>query len=131
MATAAGIQQYEKRFETVQKHLATLFDGSEQGIYLYLDDHHVAANATLAKWLGYKSPAEWAKENAVQTIDQVAPKDQENLATAFQNAMERGMATVTKLSWKKKDGKWLKLNLILVPFDFDGERFALHFVEKA
>lgn len=131
MATTTGIQQYEKRFETLQRHLANLFDQSEQGMYLYLDDHHMVANATLAKWMGYKSPAEWEKATAVRPIDQVAPKDQEKLATAFQNAMERGMAAETTVSWKKKDGKWLKLDVILVPIDFDGERFALHFIAKA
>ena len=56
---------------------------------------------------------------------------QEDLVDAYQNAMANGVASQVAVTWKRKDGKTVATQVILVPFDVDGERLALHFVRKA
>jgi PAS domain S-box-containing protein len=110
------------------EQLRNLFEESGQPIYLYLDDHNKACNENFAQLLGYASPEAWA---AVQTSFPqafVAPSSQQELVGAFQSAMEGGIAANVPVTWKRKDGKSVTSDVILVPFEVDGARMALHFI---
>lgn len=107
-----------------------IFETSEQAVYAYLDDEGRVCNNNFAKLLGYKSPDEWAKVNVKGSFPEafVSEKSQEELVEAYQNAMEKGVGSTTKITWKKKSGDTVDSTVILVPVLFQGHAFALHFI---
>jgi PAS domain-containing protein len=116
---------------TATEQMRALYGESQQAMYLFLDDHNKSCNPRFAKLLGYADPATWA---AVQTSFPqafVAPKSQGVLIDAYQAALQDGVATKVPVTWKRKDGKTVDTNVILVPVDVDGNRLALHFIDEA
>lgn len=113
---------------SVEEEYQELLENSEQAIYIYLDDENKVCNKKFATLLGYKSPKEWA--DITESFPQVFVDEhsQETLVNAYQDAMEKGVASTNEIVWKKKDGSTVKTNVILAPIIFDGHLFALHFV---
>ena len=111
--------------------LEGIFDNSGQAIYLYLDDVHKLCNKKFANMLNYKSPKEWA-ESVVSFTDIFGDKkSQNNLVSAYHKAMEKMNASSIAVKWRKKNGRIVSTNVILVPISYNGHLFALHFVSKA
>jgi PAS domain-containing protein len=108
----------------------TIFDSSRQGVYLYLDDAHKTCNKNFAALLGYKSVAEWEKQEGPFTALFADGKSQKSLVSAYQNAMEKLIGSTINVTWKRKDGKRVKTTVILVPMSYRGHLFALHFISK-
>lgn len=108
--------------------LRNLFQESGQAIYLFLDDHNKACNTRFAQLLGYATPEAWAAVHTSFPSAFVAPASQEALVEAYQAAMNDGVAANVPITWKRKDGKTVDSDVILVPIDVDGERLALHFI---
>ena len=113
---------------TATQHLRTLFEESGQAIYLFLDDHNKACNKRFAQLLGYPSPEAWAAVHTSFPSAFVDPASQEALVDTYQAAMNDGVAANVPITWKRKDGKTVDSDVILVPLDVDGARMALHFV---
>jgi hypothetical protein len=111
------------------RQMQNLFATSQQAMYVYLDDANKACNARFADLLGYSDPAAWAAVKQPFPSAFVAPESQEDLVGTFQDAMEHGAGGVTPVMWKRKDGKTVESDVILVPFEVEGHRLALHFVE--
>lgn len=109
----------------------TLLGSSTQSIYLYLDDNNKACNDRFAKLLGYPNPEAWAAVTTSFPQAFVAPASQGTLVDTFQDALNNGAAGAVPITWKRKDGKTVNTNVILVPLDVDGTRVALHFIEPA
>jgi hypothetical protein len=116
-----------ERFYAEQKEI---FESSEQGMYAFLDDDARVCNDTFAKMLGYASAKEWADVDTEGSFPEafVAEKSQATLVDTFQNAMENGVGSAVKISWKKKSGGSVDTTVILVPVLFEGHAIALHFV---
>ena len=108
------------------QQLKVVFDGSEQGIYLYLDNIHKVCNKRFASLLGYDEPRDWAAVEPVE--DFVAEQSLETLVSAYQNAMSHYAGSTIRVSWKKKNGSILDTTVILVPIGYEGHLFALHFI---
>lgn len=120
---------HEDLIKGLREEYEDLLENSEQGIYIYFDDNHKICNEKFAKMLGYSSAEEWEKPaEFVETY--VAGKSGDDLVSAFQSAMEQGVATSLEITWKKKDGGELPTKVILVPISFDGHLFALHFISS-
>lgn len=105
-----------------------ILEGSEQPVYVYLDESNKVCNKKFASLLGYKSPKEWASVQDSFTDAFVVPASQETLVSAYQTAMEKMAGSCVDVSWKKKDGKTVKTKVILVPLVFENHLFALHFI---
>jgi hypothetical protein len=118
-----------ERFYAEQKEI---FDASEQGMYAFLDDDSRVCNEKFAAMLGYTSAKEWAGVDTDGSFPDafVAEKSQEALVDTFQNAMENGVGSTVKISWKKKSGGSVDTTVILVPILFEGHAIALHFVSQ-
>ena len=110
------------------QQLRTLFEESGQAMYLYLDDHNKACNQRFAQLLGYATPEAWAAVHTSFPTAFVAPGSQEDLIDTYQAAMNDGVAANVPVTWRRKDGKTVDSDVILVPVDIDGTRFALHFI---
>ena len=106
--------------------LKTVFENSEQSIYLYLDDVHKVCNQKFAELLGHDSPDEWAKiEDFMEFVDE---RSQHTLASTYRNAMERVIGSTIEVTWKKKGGGTADTKCILVPISYNGHLLALHFI---
>lgn len=121
---------HEELIAGIMKQLEPVFASSEQGIYVYLDDIHKACNEKFAKMLDYSSAGEWANEEISFTERFVDKKSEETLVAAYSNAMEHMVGSSINVAWKKKSGKSVKTQVILVPISFQNHLFALHFVSE-
>jgi len=107
-----------------------IFDSSNQAMYAYLDDDCRVCNDKFAKLLGYASPDEWFKVDVKGAFPSVfvADKSQRALVDAYQKAMQNGVASKVKVTWKKKSGGTVDTEVMLVPIAYQDHVFALHFV---
>jgi carbohydrate-binding DOMON domain-containing protein len=112
----------------IRRQLNTIFEKSDQSIYIYLDDIHKVCNARFASLLGYSSPDEWAnvQENFPDAF--VSRESQRTLVGAYQNAVQNFVGSTNSVTWKTKTGKPVKTTTILVPIIFEGHGMALHFI---
>lgn len=124
-------KHYEQVFSKLCKELEPVFECSDQGVYLYLDDHHVAINEKFGNMLGYKSIKEIEKTGKHFLDLLVDKKSQATLVKTYSRAMDRMAGSKITVVWKKKKGGTVKTSVILVPTTYEGHAFALHFVDKA
>ena len=123
-------EHHEELVKGLYEQMKPVLDGSEQPIFIYLDDNHKACNNKLASMLGYKSPHEWAEKQGFLDIH-VAEKSRETLSSAYLKAMKKMAASTIQLTWMKKDGATVDSTMILVPIFFQGHLFSVHFVTSA
>ncbi len=125
------MQTSEEHHETLVKGLydqmKPVLEGSEQPIFIYLDDNHKACNAKLASMLGFKSPQEWAEKPGFLEA-YVEEKSRETLSTAYWKAMKSMAASTIQLTWTTKGEGKIDSTMILVPIFFEGHLFSVHFV---
>jgi hypothetical protein len=120
-------EHHEELVRGLYDQMKPVLDGSEQPIFIYLDDNHKACNNKLASMLGFKSPKEWAEKQGFLEA-YVEEKSRETLSSAYWNAMKKMAASTIQLTWMKKDGATIKSTMILVPMLFQGHLFSVHFV---
>ena len=120
-------QHHEELIKGISNQMSTILSSSEQAIYIYLDDIHKVCNKKFASLLGYSSPEEWAKvEDSFPAF--VEKNSQDTLVKAYQQAMEKMVPANIKVIWKKKSGGSVATSVIMVPIEFDGHIFALHYI---
>ena len=125
--TQSDEEHHEELVRGLYEQIKPVLDGSEQPMFIYLDDNHKACNEKLALMLGYKSASEWAERRGFLEIH-VAEKSRETLSTAYWNAMNKMSASTIQLTWTKKSGVMFDSTMILVPIFFQGHLFSVHFV---
>ncbi len=116
--------------EEFSQQLKEVFDKSSQGVYLYLDDVHKKCNKKFAEMLGYKNAFEWEKIDYLFLRKFVDERSQKELVKAFKAAVHGFNASKSKIIWNKKSGGKVVTEVVIVPLEFKGHVFALHFVEK-
>lgn len=127
------MDQHEHHSEIVSgffKEQKQIFESSAQAIYVFLDDDCRVCNDKFAALLGYESPEEWFKVDVKGAFPDafVAEKSQEELVTAYQNAMEEKAGSTINVTWKKKSGETVDTTVILVPIVYQGHLLALHYI---
>jgi len=124
---ASQEEHHEELVKGLYDQMKPILEGSEQPIFIYLDDNHKACNSKFATMLGFRSPQEWAQ--LMGFLDpHVVEKSQETLTTAYFDAMNKMKASTIQLTFKKKGGGTVEATMILVPMYFQGHMFAVHFV---
>jgi hypothetical protein len=109
------------------EQMKTVIEGSEQPIFIYVDDSHKACNNKFATLLGFKSPQEWAAiEGFLEPF--VAEKSRDTLMNAYWDAMKKMVASTSQITFVKKGGSSVESTVVLVPMSFQGHLFAVHFV---
>ena len=120
-------EHHEELVKGLYEQMKPILEGSEQPIFIYLDDNHKACNDKFAAMLGFKSPQEWAQiEGFLEP--HVVEKSQETLMTAYWDAMNEMKASTIQLMFRKKGGESVEATMILVPMFFQGHMFAVNFV---
>jgi hypothetical protein len=120
-------EHHEELVKGLYDQMNPIMEGSEQPIFIYLDDNHKACNNKFASMLGFKSPQEWAEKQGFLEV-YVNEKSRETLSSAYWQAMEKKVASTIPMTWTKKDGATMDSTLILVPMFFKGHMFSVHFV---
>lgn len=114
----------------VTEQFSDIYDGSRQGMYIFLDDHHYSLNDRLLKMLGYSSTQEVMAGRQSFLEKMIKPENQDTIVRAYRQAMEHMVGSQLSLDWVKKDGTTLRTTVIIVPISFDHHLLALHFVEE-
>jgi carbohydrate-binding DOMON domain-containing protein len=122
-------KHHEELVKGFHNQLKEIFDSSKQAIYLYLDDNHKVCNKKFAEMQGFSSPEEWAKiENPLEAgVDKMS---QDTVVSAYQDAMEKLVASKIDVKLKKKAGGTFNASIIMVPVAYQGHMFALHFISE-
>lgn len=58
----------------------------------------------------------------------VGQSRQETLVNAYQQTMEKYIPANIKVTWKKKSGGSVATSVVMVPIEYEGHPFALHFI---
>ena len=118
---------HEELVKGLYEQMKTVLEGSEQPIFIYLDDNHKACNKKFATLLGFKSPQEWATlEGFLEPY--VAEKSRDTLMNAYWDAMKKMVASTSQITFVKKGGGTVNSTVVLVPMPFQGHLFSVHFV---
>lgn len=120
---------HEELVKGLYDQMKPVLDGSEQPIFIYLDDNHKACNSRFASMLGFKSPKEWAEKSGFLEV-YVAEKSRETLSSAYWDAVKKMAVSTIQPTWMKKDGATIDSTMILVPMFFQVHLFAVHFVSN-
>ena len=125
-----GHEHHDGLLRDLSLEYREILDGSDQGVYIYLDDLHKLCNTRFATLLGYRSPDEWARVEGSFPDAFVAVESQEALIGAYQDALERSVGSTFPVVWKQQAGGSVKTTVILVPIAHGGHVMALHFVDE-
>jgi hypothetical protein len=112
----------------ISQQMKDILESSQQAVYIYLDDIHKVCNEKFASLLGYRSPEEWANVTDNFPSMFVEKNSQDTLVKAYQQAMEKMIPANIKVTWKKKTGGSVATTVIMVPIEFEGHIFALHYI---
>jgi len=78
---------------------------------------------------GFSSPEEWSKlDNPLEAV--VQKSSQDVIVSAYQNAMEKLIASKINIKLKKKTGETFDASVIMVPVAYQGYLFALHYISS-
>ena len=124
----ASETKHQAIIDWLNQELKPMLDESQQATYVYICDEHKLCNQKFAAMLGYKSAQQWTADHAPFLDAFVAEGSKDMLLSAYQNAMDHGVGSNFEVSWKKKTGGMVKTQVILVPLNYQGQRFALHFI---
>lgn len=125
------METHADALKEMHEHLKEIFDSSEQGMYLYLDDENKMCNEKFSSMLNYSSSNEWSSIKESFPTAFVAEKSQSVLINAYQDAVKNGVGSSVNIEWKKKSGDFLETVVIIVPISYNGHRMALHFINLA
>lgn len=118
---------HEELVNGLYEQMKTVLEGSEQPIFIYLDDNHKVCNSKFATLLGFKSAQEWAAiEGFLEPY--VAEKSRDTLMKAYWDAMKKKVASTSQITFVKKGGGTVNSTIVLVPIPFQGHLFSVHFV---
>ena len=94
---------HEELVKGLYDQMKTVLEGSEQPIFIYLDDNHKACNNKFAALLDFKSPQEWAAlEGFLEPY--VEEKSRDTLMNAYWDAMKKMVASTSQITFIKKGG---------------------------
>ena len=120
-------EHHEELVKGLYDQMKPIMEGSDQPIFIYLDDNHKACNNKFASMLGFKSPQEWAEKQGFLEV-YVTEKSRETLSSRVLAGDREKVASTIPMTWMKKDGAVMDSTMILVPMFFEGHMFSVHFV---
>jgi len=119
---------HEHLIQEVKELFDPILTNSPQAMYIYLDDTHKICNQKFADLLGYTSIDEWASNESA--LDDVVDSDQNKVVETYIKTSQGLEASTITVMVKNKSGDPIKINMIMTPFPYQGEIFAVHFISK-
>ncbi len=121
-------RSHDEAIRGAAEQMREILDGSEQAIYIYLDDTHKVCNEAFASLLGYGSPEEWGRIEDPLAAG-VAEKSQRAMLGALQKVKDRKAGSAFRATLKRRNGKAVETDLIMVPMAYEGHIMAVHFIQ--
>ena len=124
-------RQHEEWLAAIAIQLAPIFDNSQEGVYIYLDDQHKICNERLAKMWGYASPAEWAATPDFLESFVATDGGREQVSRNYHQHVHRELTAFRQqFAVRTKTGTEIACEVDTVPYSFDGQLFAYAFVRQ-
>jgi hypothetical protein len=121
---------HDEHHEHLMNEITELFEpilsDSPQAVYIYLDDTHKICNQNFADLLGYDSIEDWVATES--PINDIAESDQNSVIEAYGKASEELITSSLLINIKTKGGSEVETEIVITPFTYKGEVFAVHFI---
>ena len=119
---------HETWLAEIAEELAPIFDGSSEGVYVFLDDRHKICNAALAKMWGFASARDWAATPDFLNSF-VVEADRAAVSRSYHEHIH-GSLTPARLRFavRRPDGEVVRCETDMIPLAHAGQMFAYHFV---
>jgi PAS domain S-box-containing protein len=112
----------------LQNQLLAVFDGSSEGVFIYLDREHKACSERLAAMFGY-SPLQWEELYPFERLFSEESRDAV-MATYYEKIIAEKAPAQVSFTGMRGDGSSFAARLLMVPITYDGLLFALCFVRQ-
>ena len=113
----------------LKEQFTPLFQNSQEGIYLYLDEVHKICSEKFASMFGL-TVKEWEEMEGFVNKHAVE-KDQELIINNYHSHIHQTLTpTRFQFTGVRKDGSKFKVETDMIPFPWRGEVLALHFFRE-
>lgn len=119
---------HRKIIRALLYQLLPVFDGSTEGVFVYLDGEHKSCNERLADMFGY-TPGQWEEAYPFEQFFAGESKD-EVMATYYERIIAEKAPAKVDFTGVRKDGSLFSAHLLMVPLSYEGLIFALCFVNQ-
>jgi PAS domain-containing protein len=120
-------QPHFRILHELSEQFRPLFEGSPEGIYLYIDEVHKVCNARFASMFGLRV-AEWEAMEGFVNVH-VAEADQERFVSNYHEHVHRALTPAGfRFVGVRKAGSTFDAETDLIPLPWRGEMLALHLV---
>jgi PAS domain S-box-containing protein len=123
-----GTVAHDVATKELAEHLAPIFDGSPDGVYIWLDEEHWICNARFAEIFGYEGPDEL--NDTPYLLQRIVHEDDQQLLSwhYWNRVQSRSFPATFRFTGVRKDGSTVPVETDMVPLTFGGHTFAYHFV---
>jgi PAS domain-containing protein len=123
------VQDHAEALEELAGHLAPIFEGSPDGVYIWIDEHHKTCNQKMAD-LFRMSVEEWrAAPTFLESF--VAEEDRGMFSYNYWNRVAPHAFPVTfRFRGRRKDGAAFDAETDMIPLTYRGHTVAYHFVRS-
>ena len=121
---------HEEVTDQLVEHLRPVFDGSPDGVYVWLDETHWVCNQRFAEIFGYGAPSEL--NNTPHLLQRIV--DEEDQGAVSYNYWNRVQPLAFPVTFRfrgvRADGGSVLVETDMIPLTFGGHTFAYHFARK-
>jgi PAS domain S-box-containing protein len=126
----SAVVDHEVATAELAEHLRPVFEGSPDGVYVWLDEHHWMCSERFARMFGYED-AEELNDTPHLLQRLVHEDDQELFSWNYWNRVQALAFPVTfRFRGLMKDGAACLVETDMIPVSYGGHTFAYHFVRK-
>jgi PAS domain S-box-containing protein len=119
---------HEEAVAALAEHLGPVFEGSPDGVYVWLDEEHWICNERFAEMFGYGSAAELS--NTPGLLQRLVHEDDQSLFSwnYWNRVQPLAFPSTFRFRAVTKDGSERAAETDMIPLSFGGHTFAYHFV---
>lgn len=119
---------HKKALRDLTDQLLPVFDGSTEGVFVYLDGEHKSCNDRLADMFGY-TPLQWEALYPFEKLFSEASREPV-MATYYEKIIAEKAPVELEFTGIRKDSSSFSARLVMVPISYEGLMFALCFVKQ-
>jgi PAS domain-containing protein len=122
--------EHDEATRQLAEHLASVFESSPDGVYVWLDEEHWMCNQRFADLFGFEGPSELNDTPALlqRLVDE---EDQSLFSWNYWNRVQALAFPVTfRFRGRRKDRSSFLAETDMIPLSFGGHTFAYHFVRR-
>lgn len=120
---------HEDVIPQLAEHLRPIFEGSPDGVYVWLDETHWTCNEKLAAMFGYTVAELENSPNLLQRL--IHDEDQGIVSWNYWNRVQELAFPVTfRFRGRRKDASLFQAETDMVPLTYGGHTVAYHFVRR-